>query len=73
MTFPLGCALLGASTFFARQHGADECDAKGLPLTPNSTNIVGRFQALKELHHPNLCAYLDIKKARNGESTLPSR
>ena len=62
----LGSACLGAYTFCARQHGQEECDSKGLPLTPNSINIVGRFQSLLELDHGGLCAYLDIKKIRNG-------
>jgi TBC domain-containing protein kinase-like protein len=65
MSSVLGCASLGASTFCAQQHGAEECDNKGLPLTPNSINIVGRFQALLELDHPGLCAYLDIIRTRN--------
>ena len=70
MSSVLGCASLGASTFCAQQHGAEECDNKGLPLTPNSINIVGRFQALLELDHPGLCAYLDIIRTRNGEHVL---
>ena len=70
MSSVLGCAFLGASTFCAQQHGAEECDNKGLPLTPNSINIVGRFQALLELDHPGLCAYLDIKRTRNGKHVM---
>ena len=66
MSSPLGQALLGASTFCAKEHGADECDGKGLPLTPHSINIVGRFRALLDLDHPGLCAYLDIRRAKNG-------
>lgn len=70
MSSALGSACLGASTFCAQQHGAEECDCKGLPLTPHSVNIVGRFQSLLELDHPGLCAYLDIKRTRNGEPSL---
>lgn len=66
MAVVLGSALLGASTFCARQHGADECDAKGLPLTLNSTNILGRFEGLKSLSHPHLAVYLDARKLKNG-------
>lgn len=66
MSSVLGSACLGAHTFCARQHGQEECDSKGLPLTPNSINIVGRFQSLLELEHSGLCAYLDIKRIRNG-------
>lgn len=63
----MGSALLGAFTFHAKQHRAEECDSKGLPLTLNSIVIAGRFQGLKDLRHPNLCAYLDLTKAKNGE------
>lgn len=66
MAVALGDSLLGAITFSARQHGADECDSKGLPLTLNSTNIIGRFESLKVLYHPNLALYLDAKKLKNG-------
>ena len=62
----LGSACLGAYTFCARQHGQEECDSKGLPLTPYSINVAGRFQSLLELDHGGLCAYLDIKRIRNG-------
>ena len=67
MSSSIGSTCLGASTFCAQQHGAEECDCKGLPLTPHSINIVGRFQSLLDLDHPGLCAYLDIKRSRNGE------
>lgn len=70
MSVILGSALLGATTFCARQHGADECDSKGLPLTPNSTNILGRFESLKALSHPHLTLYLDAKKLKNGTHDL---
>lgn len=66
MSSPLGYSLLGACTFCASQHGADDCDTKGLPLTANSINILGRFQRLKTLSHPGLCTYLDLIKCRNG-------
>ena len=70
MSSALGSAGLGAHTFCARQHGQEECDSKGLPLTPHSINIVGRFQALLELNHRRLCAYLDIKRIRNGSHVM---
>ena len=66
MSSVLGSACLGAYTFCARQHGQEECDSKGLPLTPYSINVAGRFQSLLELDHGGLCAYLDIKRIRNG-------
>ena len=70
MNSTLGSACLGAYTFCARQHDQEECDSKGLPLTPNSINIVGRFQAVLELEHRCLCAYLDIKRTSNGEHVM---
>ena len=66
MAVCLGSSLLGASTFCAKQHRADECDSKGLPLTLSTTNIVGKFQSLKTLSHPNLTVYLDARKLKNG-------
>lgn len=66
----LGSASLGASTFWVRVHRQDECDSRGLPLTPNSIRALGRFQSLLDLHHDNLCSYLDLVKANNG--TLPT-
>ena len=67
MSAPLNSSQLATFTFCARQHGADECDSKGLPLTPNTTNILGRAQSLLDVEHPHLAAYLDFKKTKNGE------
>uniref|UniRef100_A0A8C1YUY2 TBC domain-containing protein kinase-like protein n=1 Tax=Cyprinus carpio TaxID=7962 RepID=A0A8C1YUY2_CYPCA len=44
---PLRDAELGASTFFASPLPHDVCGSNGLPLTPNSIKILGRFQILK--------------------------
>uniref|UniRef100_A0A9J8AM45 TBC domain-containing protein kinase-like protein n=1 Tax=Cyprinus carpio carpio TaxID=630221 RepID=A0A9J8AM45_CYPCA len=44
---PLRDAELGASTFFASPLPHDVCGSNGLPLTPNSFKILGRFQILK--------------------------
>ena len=61
----------GAFTFYADQHGAEECDARGLPLTPNSIIMTGNFQELKNISHPNLCKYLDlIKCASEGDRSF---
>ncbi|KAL5477249.1 hypothetical protein EMCRGX_G024018 [Ephydatia muelleri] len=66
MSSPFGSALLGVSTFCASQHTTDACDSRGLPLTPNSIRIYGRFRSkLRTLSHRNLCAYLDIHRLRN--------
>ncbi|CAM2700891.1 unnamed protein product [Rotaria socialis] len=53
---------LGVNTFVASSHANDQCGANGLPLTPNSIIIIGRFQYLKTIEHPNLCRYIDIRK-----------
>ena len=63
----LGSSLLGALTFCAKQHSAGDCDAKGLPLTPNTTQIIGKIERLKGLYHPNLAAYLEAQKLKSGE------
>lgn len=62
---PLKDALLGASTFFASPLPHDVCGSNGLPLTPNSIKILGRFQALKTICHPRLCQYVDIARGKH--------
>ncbi|KAL4235012.1 hypothetical protein ACF0H5_006650 [Mactra antiquata] len=61
----LGKAQFGVSTFFAASHSNDKCGANGLPLTPNSIKIVGRFQHLKTLDHHHICKYLDCVRGRH--------
>ena len=57
---------LGVNTFVASSHGNDQCGTNGLPLTPNSTVIIGRFHYLKTIEHPHLCRYIDIRKGTHG-------
>jgi hypothetical protein len=45
----LGKAEFGVTTFFARSHPNDKCGSNGLPLTPNSIKILGKFQTLTTL------------------------
>lgn len=66
----LGEAEFGVSTFFAASHPNDKCGANGLPLTPNSIKVLGRFQYLKTFEHPAVCKYLDIVKTKNGRWIL---
>ncbi|XP_076117916.1 TBC domain-containing protein kinase-like protein [Mytilus galloprovincialis] len=61
----LGKADFGVKTFFAKSHPNDKCGSNGLPLTPNSIKILGRFQGLTTIHHPRLCRYIDISKGRH--------
>ncbi|XP_026524440.1 TBC domain-containing protein kinase-like protein isoform X1 [Notechis scutatus] len=63
--FPLKDSELGAFTFFASALPNDVCGSNGLPLTPNSIKILGRFQILKTLTHPRLCQYVDISRGKH--------
>uniref|UniRef100_A0AAR2KLI2 TBC domain-containing protein kinase-like protein n=1 Tax=Pygocentrus nattereri TaxID=42514 RepID=A0AAR2KLI2_PYGNA len=62
---PLRDAELGAFTFFASPLPHDVCGSNGLPLTPNSIKILGRFQILKTITHPRLCQYVDISRGKH--------
>ena len=62
----LGKAEFGVTTFYAASHPNDKCGANGLPLTPNSIKVIGRFQFLTTLQHRHLCRYLDIAKSKHG-------
>jgi len=61
----LGEAQIGISTFFPSPHPSGQCGTNGLPLTPNSIVILGRFQHVKSLYHENVCQYLDITRVKN--------
>jgi len=56
---------LGLTSFYARPYPNDKCGSNGLPLTPNSVRILGRFQALlnPQLLHPNLARYIDLQRS----------
>ncbi|GFS71553.1 TBC domain-containing protein kinase-like protein [Trichonephila clavipes] len=66
MTNKNNSTVLGAWTFFASAHAIDVCGINGLPLTPNSIRVLGRFQKLRSLKHPGLCTYLDIKRGKHA-------
>ncbi len=53
---------LALLSFLARFYPNDKCGSNGLPLTPNSIKIYGRFQFLKQLCNKYLCRYVDIKR-----------
>ena len=57
---------LGVSTFCAANHPFESCGSNGLPLTANSVQILGKFQSLSQLEHPNLCAYVEICRIQHG-------
>ncbi|CAF1036134.1 unnamed protein product [Brachionus calyciflorus] len=56
---------LGLLSFCARLYPNDKCGSNGLPLTPNSIRIYGKFQYLKTLNNRNLCRYVDIQRGQN--------
>ena len=62
-------ARLALSSFVACQHPVESCRHNGLPLTPNSTSIIGKAQILKSILHPNLCSYLDCQRGK-GERII---
>ncbi|XP_076446642.1 TBC domain-containing protein kinase-like protein [Babylonia areolata] len=68
----LGKADFGVTTFYAASHPNDKCGANGLPLTPNSIKVMGRFQFLTTLQHPRLCRYLDIAKSKHERMLVVS-
>ncbi|CAH1778018.1 unnamed protein product [Owenia fusiformis] len=61
----LGSGELGVTTFFSSSIPNDKCGANGLPLTPNSIKVLGQFQQLITLRHPNLCRYVDMIKCKH--------
>lgn len=56
---------LGLLSFLSRLYPNDKCGSNGLPLTPNSIRIYGKFQYLKTINHPNMCQYVDIQRGQN--------
>lgn len=63
----LGSGSFGAYSFCGSSYPNDKCGANGLPLTPNSIKILGRFQKLKVLSHPNVCHYVDLIREKHGK------
>jgi len=62
----LGRANLGLFTFCAANHPVESCGSNGLPLTPNSIQILGKFHSLSQLEHQNLCGYVEISRIQHG-------
>ena len=56
---------LGLLSFFARVYPNDKCGSNGLPLTPNSIRIYGKFQRLKSIKYKFLCRYIDIQRGNH--------
>lgn len=58
---------LSALTFIAKSWHNDACSQNGLPLTPNSISILGKFQFLKTIDHRNVTQYLDVLRGKHGK------
>ncbi|CAO1407775.1 unnamed protein product [Diamesa hyperborea] len=63
---------LSALTFFAKSWENDLCGLNGLPLTPNSISILGRFQFLKSIKHQNLTEYIDVLRGKHDRTIIVS-
>ena len=59
-------ARLAMTSLVAARHPTESCGTNGLPLTPNSTCILGQAQAMKALpDHPNLATFLDCLRGKH--------
>lgn len=56
---------VGIKTFFAKKPKPFIKPTSKKVVIPTN-HIVGRFQSLKDLSHPNLCKYIDIVKGKHG-------
>ncbi|KAJ1949986.1 hypothetical protein IWQ62_006646, partial [Dispira parvispora] len=65
-------ACLGFFPFYASSALLQRTDHNGLPVIAASIEINGRFQALRALTHPNLCAYYDIVKGEHDQMVIMS-
>ncbi|KAK9766839.1 hypothetical protein K7432_003771 [Basidiobolus ranarum] len=60
------------SSFIASTNSQNKFNHNGLPLTPSTTEILGRFQKLQTLEHPNLSEYIDLSKGKHERLFLVS-
>ncbi|CAO3693411.1 unnamed protein product [Umbelopsis ramanniana] len=51
---------LSVSSFVSSARSSDTLTKNSHTVISHSTEIIGRFQELKDLSHPNLCQYIDI-------------
>uniref|UniRef100_A0A0N4ZHR5 TBC domain-containing protein kinase-like protein n=1 Tax=Parastrongyloides trichosuri TaxID=131310 RepID=A0A0N4ZHR5_PARTI len=42
----------------------------GLPLTPSSIRLLGRFQKLLSLNHKNICQYIELIRSQNSANAV---
>ncbi|MFH4978876.1 hypothetical protein AB6A40_005585 [Gnathostoma spinigerum] len=63
----LESAEFGASVLIGRETGHRTC-ANGLPATPSSSRMLGRFYRLLALDHPVLCQYIELMRSTSVEN-----
>ncbi|KAI6653363.1 hypothetical protein LOD99_3583 [Oopsacas minuta] len=67
-----GDADIGILSFFATNALINRGPVNGVSLVPTSINIVGRFQKLKGIRHPNLCQYIWIQRCKQNRMLIVS-
>ena len=60
---------LGCQVYHTRSYSTTDCSSSGLPLTPCSIRVYGRFQKILTLRNPRLCRYIECTRSGN-ESVL---
>ena len=63
---------IGILSFFATNALINRGPINGVSLVPTSINIVGRFQMLKSIRHPNLCQYIWIQRCKQHRMLIVS-
>ena len=63
---------IGILSFFATNTLINRGPANGVSFVPTSINIVGRFQMLKSIKHPNLCQYIWIQRCKKNRMLIVS-
>ena len=58
---------LALHSFCAFRSSSESCGSNGLPLTPKSVQILGKFNSLSQLDHNNLCNYVEICRIQHGK------
>lgn len=61
-----GDSQLGLQTYFSTNTLITHGPCSGSSIVPASVCIVGRFEKLKRLTHPNICQYVDIKRGKQN-------
>ena len=63
---------IGILSFFATNTLINRGPANGISLVPTSINIVGRFEMVRFIKHPNLCQYIRIQRCKNNRMLIVS-